>query len=82
MNKAKANYLTLVDRIIRSDISDPSHEAEFDDIDFYNNYFLKLIHNLAEENDVFAKWIMQFFAQMIQQPDQLQEELCVSLVHT
>ena len=47
---------------------DPSHEAEFDD--FYNNYFLKLIHNLAEENDVFAKWVLQFFAQMIQQPDQ------------
>ena len=50
------------------DTVNESHREEFND--FYNNYFLKLLHNLCEENDEFSKWVLQFFAQMIQHPEE------------
>ena len=45
-----------------------SYHEEFED--FYNNYFLKLLFNLSEQNEEYARWVLQFFAQMIQHPEQ------------
>ena len=50
------------------DIVDESHREDFNN--FYNNYFLKLLFNLCEQNDEYSKWVLQFFAQMVQHPEE------------
>ena len=50
------------------DTVNESHRNEFND--FYENYFLKLLYNLCEQNDEYSKWVLQFFAQMIQHPEE------------